>query len=774
MPNELSILRFGEFELDRTQRQLRCADQTVALSSKVFDLLVYMAENPGRPLSKKELMDAVWTGSFVEESNLTQSVCVLRKALSLEKNGETNPIATLPGRGYQFTKTVTAAPAQEITLHSVRSSSKIVIEEHFTAPEIRPKQRKLWIAVVALAAMGIAGWLGWRQWEYQQSGTHVDLVLADFENATGEPILDHTLNEALRIDLDQSPFLNLLSPTRVQATLAQMQQKDAALTSSIAREVCERSNSQVVLQGKVSQLGQRYLLILMAVSCVSGDQLAEAKQEANSKDDILHRLDMISADIRRKLGESRNSIKHFDKPLFQENTSSMEALQAYSEGVHFGFQGKYAEGTSLLQRSIELDPGFVAAYFNLAAQYISLGDRLQARKLYQKAYDMRDAPNIPDTLRFNIVAQYNAYVTGNIYESIRNYQAWIDIYPNHTIPLIDLSNAYKDIGQYELGIEPARKALALNQTMPLIYSALAANQLGAGHLADARATCELAVQRDMDSEPLRIVLMEVAYLQKDATTVAMQIAWGKTHGSTRLSSVVTMMAVSEGRMREAQEQMTEINGTYQHQGLEALGTYFTQEMTQSFAEYGMTAEARKMLAAAPHIKGEIKPLVALSEIGETDQAERLLKQEVSDNPTSVLWAEHYTPIAQAALFLSQHKPQDAIEVLHSATQLEEIDTDVPYFRGLAYLDAEHPAMAEVEFNKVISRQYIQTFSNQYPLAYLGLARAYAKEGKNVEAQAQYQRLFDLWKNADSSLPVLIQAKGEATQLLRHDLPQNVH
>ena len=771
MPNELSILQFGEFELDRTQRQLRCANQTVALSSKVFDLLVYMVENPGRPLSKKELMDAVWTGSFVEESNLTQSVSVLRKALSLEKSSEANPIATLPGRGYQFTRTVIAAPApaQEMTLHSVRSSSKIVIEEHFAAPEARPKQRRLWIpvTVAAFAVIGIAGWFGWREWEYQQNGTHVDLVLADFENATGEPILDHTLNEALRIDLDQSPFLNLLSPTRVQATLAQMQQKDAALTSSIAHEVCERTNSQVVLQGNVSQLDQKYLLTLAAVSCVSGDQLAEAKQEANSKDDILHGLDIVAADIRRKLGESRNSIKHFDKPLFQENTGSMEALQAYSEGVHLGFQGKYAEGTSLLQRSIELDPGFIAAYFNLAAQYMSLGDRVQARKLYQKVYDMRDAPNIPDTLRFNIVAQYNAYVTGNIYESIRSYQAWIDIYPNHTIPLIDLSNAYKDIGQYELGIEPARKALALNPAMPLIYSALAANQLGAGHLADARATCELAIQRDMDSEPLRIVLLETAYLQKDVPTVAAQIAWGKAHSSTSLPSVVAMMAVSEGRMREAQERMTEVTGTYQHQGLDSLGTYFTQEMTQPFAEYGMTAEARKMLAAAPHIKGEIEPIVALAEIGETDQAETLLNQEIADNPTSVLWSEYYTPIARAAIFLSQHKPQDAIEALRSATQLEEISTDVPYYRGLAYLDAGQPAMAETEFNKIISKRYIQTFSNQYPLAYLGLARAYVKEGKNTEAQAQYQRLFDLWKNADPTLPALVQAKQEETQLLRH-------
>ena len=766
MSGELSILQFGEFELDRTQRRLRCANQTVALSSKVFDLLVYMVENPGRPLSKKELMDAVWAGSFVEESNLTQSVCVLRKALSLESSGYTNPIVTLPGRGYQFTRTVTAAPspAQEAMLHSVRSSSKIVIEERFTIPEARPKQRKLWIAVATLVAIGIAGWLGWRQWEYQQSGTRVDLVLADFENTTGEPILDHTLNEALRIDLDQSPFLNLLSPTRVQATLAQMQHKDAALTFSIAHEVCERSNSQVVLQGKVSQLGQKYLLMLVAVSCVSGDQLAEAKEEANSKDDILHRLDLVSAEIRRKLGESRNSIKHFDKPLFQENTGSMEALQAYSEGVHLGFRGRYAEGVSLLQRSIELDPGFVAAYFNLAAQYMSLGDGVQARKLYQKAYDMRDAPNIPDTLRFNIVAQYNAYVTGNIYESIRNYQAWIDIYPNHTIPLIDLSNAYKDIGQYELGIEPATKALALNPAMPLIYSALAANQLGAGHLADARATCELAIQRDMDSEPLRITLTEIAYLQKDAISIAAQIAWGKAHNGTRVLSVVAMVAVSEGRMREAQEQMTEVNSTYQHQGLDALSAYFTQEMTQPFAEYGMTAEVRKMLAAASHINGELEPIVALAEIGETDQAETLLKQEITDNPTSVLWAEHYTPIARAAILLSQHKPQDAIEVLRSATQLEEIDTDVPYFRGMAYLDAGQPAMAEAEFNKVISRPYIQTFSSQHPLACLGLARAYAKEGKNPEAQAQYQRLFGLWKSADSSLPILVQAKQEASQL----------
>ena len=258
--------------------------------------------------------------------------------------------------------------------------------------------------------------------------------------------------------------------------------------------------------------------------------------------------------------------------------------------------------------------------------------------------------------------------------------------------------------------------------------------------------------------------MEAAYLQKDSAAVDAQIAWGRTHDSPRLLLVETQMAIAEGRMQDGLQLLSQMKLAFERQGLDSLGGDYYQMFSQEFAQYGMTEEARRIFAASSGTTGNAEYLIALAETGSAAEAHTLLQQELKDHPDSTLWKNYHAPAIQAAIFLAQHKPREAVDALNAATEFEEITPDIWFLRGQALLADNKPTLAVTEFRKVITRQTISTFSSEYPLAHLGLGRAYAKEGKPSNALEQYQELFGLWKKADANLPVLQQAKHEAAEL----------
>ena len=307
------LLRFEGCEVDPGARLLKRDGTTIPLNPKTFDLLLYLVEHPQQVISKEELLAAVWPGAFVEESNLTQHIFLLRRALyGTQLNGRT--VVTVPGKGYQFAAAVErvepdSRPAGELVLHSVQSVTRVVVEEESDdetpAQAALPgrsggRRRVLWAVVAGLIAVaGAGGWLEWKRLNPAPAG-HMDLVLADFENTTGDSTLDRPLNQALLIDLEQSPFLNLLSRSRVQETLTEMERgKGEALTSSLAMEVCQRTNAQAMLHGSLAKVGARYLLILDADNCASGKPIAGYKTEVDSQGEVLHALDTGAGRIRR-------------------------------------------------------------------------------------------------------------------------------------------------------------------------------------------------------------------------------------------------------------------------------------------------------------------------------------------------------------------------------------------------------------------------------------------------------------------------------------------
>ena len=355
---------FGDFQVNLAQRVLLCQGQAIALGPKTFDLLVYLVRNAQRVVSKDELLDAVWPNAHVEESNLSQHVFLLRKALAVGQSGE-KPIVTVPGRGYQFTPRVREVSAdgfatgRHLVLHAVESITRVVVEEEEmdsdddgpalegdgvpaesvlslpASSDLRRIHLWWWGGAALLALAGAGGLLGWR-WLHPGPVVAMDAVLVEAENRTGDADFDGALQRAVRIDVEQSPFVNLLPGEKIRQTLEQMQQPAGMkLTPALAREVCERNNAQVMLSAALSRLGSEYVLMLTAESCESGKQVAGAKVVAATKEKVLPALDAAASKLRQQLGASSGALARIRVPIAEATTDSLEAPRAYSQArVH--------------------------------------------------------------------------------------------------------------------------------------------------------------------------------------------------------------------------------------------------------------------------------------------------------------------------------------------------------------------------------------------------------------------------------------------------------
>lgn len=764
---ESRIYRFGPFRIEPGARSLTHKEQPVPLTPKAFDLLLHMAENPGRLLTKEELLRAVWPDSIVEEGNLSQNVFLLRKALSVA--GEENRcILTVPGRGYQFAAPVQADVAG-MMVHAADTQRAAVVEAVVEEERVDPVSEKtpaaqgrlspwIWMAVamgVVAVAVAVATWK-----RSHRFPAFPMVVIADFRNATGDPGMDRVLDSAIEIDLKQSPYLSFLSLARMRETLAQMQRnKDAEFTPEVAREVCQRNNAQILLTGVIARFGRRYLLTLDATDCASGAVLAESKREAPGPEGVPHAIDLAAADLRDRLGESQASIARFSTDLFAENTGSLEALKRYSEAKRLGFKGRYAEAVPLFERAIELDPQFAMAYADLGSAYVNLGERALAAANFTKAYELRE--KVAEHDRLFIVASYHDHVTGNLDQSILNLRTWTNVYPRDPTPWSQLANLYTQLGRPELGIEAARQGLSLDPEKSVAYVILARALLHAGQFDAAKSVCDKAQAKGFNGGDLHSLLMQIAAARHDRAGIDAEIAWTRTHSDgSRVKLDEGMLAFAAGNVPRGEEIFQEGARSYKEQGLERLSAYSLLASTRMLAEEGHASEARKLLDEVAVPAGMTDPVVAMAEVGEESRAAAIVKRELAEHPADTLWVGSRGPQIQAAIFLARHQPREAIEVLRASIPYDLRNYDLPLLRGKAYLEDRQPAAAELEFRKILDHPGVDPLSYEFSLAQLELARALAAKGDVAQSRAAYEAFFALWKDADSDEPLLRDARQE--------------
>ncbi len=528
---------------------------------------------------------------------------LLRKAFAAHHPDGGKLIVTVSGRGYRF-----VADVEEVA--AARSDkASATAREIPELPEVAPlpsTPRRRWLLSVIALAIVLGALPGWVWYNRSVPGDHHEIVLADFENGTGDSSFDRALNIALAIDLKQSPWLDIAPEARTRDTLKLMERApEQKLTTALAREVCRRMNAQAVVGGLIARFGARYLVTLSATDC-AGRDLVQTKAEARSRDEVPGAVDSVSAQMRRRLGEPLKSLGRFNKPLLAKATGSLDALKAYSAAHELSSQGKFQESVPLFQRAIELDPRFAMAYADLGSVYGSLGEPGLSTAASRKAFDLREMADERD--RFFITTSYYSHVTGDYHAAIRNDETWTEVYPQDLSPWTGIADFRIQIGQPEAAIGPAKRDLAIDSRNAIPYIHLARAQLYAGHVDEAIATCRQAIAQKADGAEIHGVLVFAGFATHDEAMIEAQGAWARGTPSEPFITLEQMLvAFAEGRPRRGEELLNRVTEGYKQRGLAERAERMRGGLPRLEADLGMTDSARRILDELPPIQGYRHP-----------------------------------------------------------------------------------------------------------------------------------------------------------------------
>jgi serine/threonine protein kinase/predicted Zn-dependent protease len=631
-------------------------------------------------------------------------------------------------------------------------------------------------AAVAVLALSVGGYFYFHR---TLKLTDKDsIVIADFTNTTGDPVFDGALRQGLTVQLEQSPFLSLVSEERIQQTLHLMgQPAEARLTPQIARELCQRMESAAVLDGSIASLGNQFVLGLKAVNCRTGDALAQEQVTADGKERVLRALGEAGAKLRGKLGESLGTVQKFDTPVEQATTPSLEALQAYSL-ARKTMVGKNdpAGAVPLFQRAIRLDPNFAMAYASLGQSYANLGETSLASENTKKAYELREW--VSEREKFYIESHSNDLVTGDLEKARQVYELWAQTYPRDDVPPNNLGVIYRKLGQYDKALADFRENLRLSPD-GLSYALLVDDYLHLNRLEEARATAAEAQAKNLDSPFLRFFLYQLAFLQNDAAGMAQQVAWvaGKPGVEDVLLSYEADTAAYSGRLVKARELSRRAAASAERAEEKETAAYYQADAAVREALFGNAAEARQRAAAALGISTsremQYGAALALALAGDAAKSQALADDLAKRFPEDTVAQFNYLPTLRAQLALIHNDSSKAIESLQDAAPYE-LGTPgnsafAPalypvYVRGETYLTGHQGSEAAAEFQKILDRRGVVWNEPIGALARLGLARAFMLQSDTVKAKAAYQDFLTLWKDADPDIPILKEAKAESAKL----------
>jgi DNA-binding winged helix-turn-helix (wHTH) protein/tetratricopeptide (TPR) repeat protein len=769
------LYRFDDFELQPSRRALLRRGEKIAIAPKTFEVLLCLVQNAGRVVLKEELLSAVWPGAFVEESNLTQHIFWLRKAL----RDKAAYIVTIPGRGYEFVGEVTAVSEQENSEAAianahvgfrVRQSTEvthIVVEERSVVREPRPlalpgrRRRTAVIATAATVIVALASWGAWRWHNRAVPGDHHEVVLAEFGNTTGDPAFDQALRTLLAIDLNESHYLVVTADNDTRTVLKLMNRPpDSPLTPALALDVCQRMNDQVVLSGAIANFGRRYLVTLTATDCQTGKDLVQSKSTSENREGVIHAVDTVAADMRRRLGESLKTRKGEGPRLPTTITSSLDALRAYSQAQQTCSMGKREDGVALYKHALELDSKFTAAYLDLGYCYQALREYALGATAITKAYELRDQGD--DSLRLRIEAGYEDMVTGDMRAELRVDTEWTELYPNQAQAWLELAGIEGGLARPDLATEHARRALALAPDNGRAYGALAGALNDAGRAEEAKAICREAIRRKIDGRRIHALLFNEAFAEHNTAVMDEQAAW--LVNVDKVGEIWEYPLFTEGKAHTAVATWLNHIDSFRRDGLNEKADRKLRVLMHREADYAMTNELKQQLATADPHKLPLNLVYANVAMGRIPAAKAALKAYAATVGSNTTFKEIYLPQARAAIDLALHKPEQAIADLEISRWSDGFDPEGELARGTAYLAAHNAIAAEREFRSIIDHPYISSESPSKPLAHLGLARALEMQGKHSASRREYEALFAIWKSADADLVPLVQARNEYARL----------
>ena len=772
------LYEFGPFRIDPDKETLLRGGEPVPLTPKTFQILLVLVRHRKELVTKDELMKMVWPDTFVEEANLSRNIFMLRKALG--ETAEDRYIVTVPGRGYRLAENVHLVPGEELTIVAA-SQSRVQID----VKETKPWRWAAMAAIVVLAAAAGAIWLVLHHRAVPRGiaalGEKDTVVLADFANSTGDPVFDETLRRGLAIQLEQSPFLSLVSDEHVHHILSLMgRSSDGHLTPAIAYEICERAGSTAVLEGSIRPIGNQYVLGLSAKNCRNGEILDEEQVQAERKEDVLNALGKMAGNFRTRVGESFTTIEQHNTPLAEATTPSLEALKAYSLGWKVVSTTGSAASVPLYQRAVEIDPHFAMAYAMLGRVYGDVGESALSAENTTKAWQLRDRTSGWE--RFFIEASYDVQVTGNLEKAQRTCEAWTQTYPRDVRPDGFLSGMiYPVQGRFELAIEKSRKMIDYDPDFAYGYNILALSEMAIGNLDEAERILQRADERKLAIPDIFVDRYQLAFLKNDQNGMA-RVASGTPRESGAEDWIAHMQSTAlaySGRLQQATKMSQRAIDLAQHSDQPERAALFQSEVAirDAFFENKPTAvrHAESALTLSRGRDVEYGAAFALALSGNLARAGVLADDLEGRFPGDTAVQFIYVPELRALIALKQDKPAKAIELLRSTTPYEEGEPPSSFFgfygmyypaylRGAAYLSERQGLAAAAEFQKILDHRGVVISDPIGALAHLQQGRAFALSGDKVKAKAAYKEFLQLWKDADPGIPVFERARIEYVNL----------
>jgi DNA-binding winged helix-turn-helix (wHTH) protein len=558
-----NLYSFGQFVLDPGRRSLSRADSAVPLTPKAFDVLLFLAQNPNRVVTKEELLQAVWGDAFVEEGNLTQYISHLRKALD-DSSEDTRLIVTIARKGYQFTARVTVAEAAGVAKHATLHAAATEISKTDPLPVAFPTEQKAssappprlrlpkWFAAAALVALITAAcWLYWNYHRQLTLSATDTIVLADVKNETGDPVFDDALDTALRYEMGQTPYLNMLGIDKVSGTLAQLNLPPTTkLTPEVARQICGKTNSRVVISQSIGDAGNGYHLQMRALDCGSGAILAKEQADIGKRSEVVHELGVTAARLRAKLGEPVDSLARFNQPLEQALSSSLAALQAATQGLRLSLAGNAEGALTLYQRAVELDPNLALTYLRMGAAYLFLGNTELSEAAYTRAYQLRDRLTEKDRLGAEI--SYYSNAIGDWEKEYSSVLRFLEIFPRDVFAHANLREAFVHLGQPDRAADEAAEVARLRPSSDYFGSAIQSIRF-ASRFNEAKSWLAKADALKFDNSLIRRERLIVAFAAGDRDDVE-KILKEEEQGNDREDFLYehSLIQIQQGRFHSAE------------------------------------------------------------------------------------------------------------------------------------------------------------------------------------------------------------------------------
>jgi DNA-binding winged helix-turn-helix (wHTH) protein/tetratricopeptide (TPR) repeat protein len=766
--------RFGLFEADPATGELSKQAKPVRLQDQPFQLLVALLKANGAVVTREELRQQLWReDTFVEfDKSLGVALAKLRAALGDEA---ANPrfIETIPKRGYRFVAPLTVVPGESIE----GPSSQPVIGAPATAslPVVPPLgQHRVALATAAVILIaGLGAFFLLRPTAAPHLTARAGVVVATFTNATGDNVFDGSLRTVAMMGLAQSPYLNVLSDSALGSILQGLgRPPNEALTPGLAREACRRASAAAIVDGSIARSASSYILTVEASRCSDGSVLAEARDSAGRRDQIVATLGREIASVRERLGEPGATLQSYNAPLEVATTDSLEALRAYQLGMELRARADNLKAIPALKTAIALDPQFAAALVQLGSSYSNMGNVAEGTVFFRRAFELRDRATAPE--RFLIAGRYFDIVIGDLEKASETYTAWSEVYPDNWLGFNALANDSNLMGRYEIAATASRRTVALEPNHAFGYANLITGLLGSGRFDDAKAACRQALEHFPDGSTPHLALHSIAVFEKDAAASARELSWSTAHADRpEVLFEQAEWSTFRGRPVEAARMFDEVARRERAQGnsespADALvnGAEFEALMGRTDAAT-KTADEALQIAHNEVVLGLGALVYTLG--GRDAAAERLLQEAAEHHPLSTMTMGVYSPTARAVIAGQRHGAtvDDVTRALSAGVPYEwgqEAALAPRYVYAWTCLRLHAWDEAARAFQDVIAHAGVDPISPIGPLSYLGLARADAALGRRDDSRKAYAAVLEFWKDAEPDFALLAAARREYAAL----------